>query len=593
LVNFAGSSVFVARDPGFMALSLSLNEKDFAPAMAALLEETRKILSEPPTLEELEKARTNLASEQFYYLETVDGLARKYGHYQDLFGDPSYFERFMRQVNALKPEDILQVARKYFDPKTASLVIMTPAEHEKMEPAAQAWMQEFRKALKTRPEKKKKAPARGRAAKAAKAKAARKISWVLKKPAGVAEGIEKWTLRNGTTLIVRPSFDTPVVSLRGASLGGSRLEGAELQGATELLSRVWTAGVGPLDETQLNSRIDAMAASLSAFGGRNSQGLSMTCLQPFVGDMFELYGLALKEPRFEMTAVQREVKSMQEHVKLRKDNPAQLCILDFMHNMFKGHPYGHDPYGSEEHIGRLTAKSARAIYEQASGLTLVVSGAVVPREIKKWAERTLGDVSVGSGEAKLFPLEYPQKDARIFRESVKQQSHIVYGFPGLKLTDPDRYTLQVMQAILAGQGGRLFLELRDKASLAYSVAPMRMEGLEGGYFGAYIGCSPEKSGTAIQMMRAEFDKLMNAKVGAEELTRAQRYLIGKHDIELQKNSNITSAILFDHIYGIDFLETYHFSERIRAVNSEAIMRLAQKIFSRPSVITLVGPSAPW
>ena len=95
------------------------------------------------------------------------------------------------------------------------------------------------------------------------------------------------------------------------------------------------------------------------------------------------------------------------------------------------------------------------------------------------------------------------------------------------------------------------------------------------------------------MMKIEFDKLENVKVDAEELERAQRYLIGKHDIELQKNSNITSAILFDHIYGIDFLETYRFSERIRAVKSEDVMALAQKIFSQPSVTSLVGPTAPW
>ncbi len=585
LVNFAGSSVFVARDPGFMALSVSLNEKDFAAAMTALLEETKKILSEPPSRQELQKALTNMASEQFYYLETVDGLARKYGHYQDLFGDPSYFERFMKQVNSLKPADILKVARKYLDPKTASMVIMTPAEQGKIEPEAKRWLEKFRQVLK--------APKSKNGKSRTTKESVRKISWVLKKPGGARPGIDKWTLKNGITLITRPSFETPVISLRCASLGGSRLESAQDQGAIELLSRVWTSGAGTYDETQMNLRIDEMAASLGAFGGRNSQGLSMTCLQPFADEMMEMFALTLKEPHFESRAITREIKSMQEHVKLRKDNPAQLCVLAFMRSMFAGHPYGRDPYGDEGSIEKLTQKSVQKIYEQASGLTIVASGAMAAKDIKAWAEQAFGGLSVGDGQPKLFHLTYPSKDIRLFQESAKEQSHIVYAFPGLKLKDPERYTLQVMQAILAGQGGRLFLELRDKASLAYSVSPMRMEGLEGGYFGAYIGCSPEKSGTALKMMKIEFDKLENVKVAAEELERAQRYLIGKHDIELQKNSNITSAILFDHIYGIDFLETYRFSERIRAVKSEDVMALAQKIFSQPSVTSLVGPTAPW
>ena len=105
----------------------------------------------------------------------------------------------------------------------------------------------------------------GKPAKAAKAKPGKKISWVFKKPASVREGIEKFTLENGITLITRPSFDTPVVSLRSASLGGSRLETTRNQGATELLSRVWTAGAGTENEMQMNLRMDEMAGEPFGF----------------------------------------------------------------------------------------------------------------------------------------------------------------------------------------------------------------------------------------------------------------------------------------------------------------------------------------
>ncbi len=583
LVNFAGSSVFVARDPGFMALSLSLNAKDFAATMSAMLDEIQKILTEPVGGEELQKALTNIASEQYYSLETVDGLARKYGHYQDLFGEPKYFERFMKQVQSLTVQDVRAVARKYLNPKVASLVIMTPAKEKTITPLAKKWMIDFRALAGIKvSDAKTTRPTRGP-----------RVSWSFKKPAGLHDGVEKFALANGITLITRPSFDTPSVSLRCASLGGSRLETKTNQGTTELLSRVWTSGAGPLSEMEMNARIDAMAASLSAFGGRNSEGLSMSCLKPFATDMMAMFFHTLTEPHFADTAVQREIKSMQEHIKLRKDNPAQLCILAFMKAMFGDHPYGHDPYGDEATIANLSAQSVRDIYQKKSGLTLVAAGAFEPKVLKQMVEDALGNLRPGEGKSQVFPIPFPKKAVAIFQQSAKQQSHILVGYPGLQLKDPNRYTLQVTQAILAGQGGRLFLELRDKASLAYSVSPMRMEGLEGGYFGAYIGCSPEKSAKAIEMMHTEFDKLKNVTVAAAELSRAQRYLIGKHDIELQKNSSISSAILFDHIYGIDYLETYHFAERIRAVTSDEIMKLAQQIFSQAAVTSLVGPQAPW
>ena len=51
------------------------------------------------------------------------------------------------------------------------------------------------------------------------------------------------------------------------------------------------------------------------------------------------------------------------------------------------------------------------------------------------------------------------------RKLDKAQAHLVLGFPGARLTDPVRWELEVLSAILSGQGGRLFLELRDKLLL--------------------------------------------------------------------------------------------------------------------------------
>lgn len=153
---------------------------------------------------------------------------------------------------------------------------------------------------------------------------------------------------------------------------------------------------------------------------------------------------------------------------------------------------------------------------------------------------------------KVLPFDPPPKDQIFFHESKKEQSHLIVGYPGLTLRDADRFSLQVMQSILAGQGGRLFLELRDKNSLAYSVSPLRVEGLERGYFGAYIGCSPEKVLKAKEMMHIEFRKLCDTKISDLELERSQRYLVGRNDIDLQRTSPVASSILYDDIYGIDY-----------------------------------------
>ncbi|MEI7973252.1 MAG: insulinase family protein, partial [Bdellovibrio sp.] len=181
----------------------------------------------------------------------------------------------------------------------------------------------------------------------------------------------------------------------------------------------------------------------------------------------------------------------------------------------------------------------------------------------------------------------------LFEKNPKAQSLVVMSYRGLSLRDPERDTLQVLQSLLAGQGGRLFIELRDRASLAYTVAPVKMEGLETGCFGAYIGCSPEKVLKAIEMMKIEFQKLMQSPVPEIELERSKRYLMGRSVIDLQKNPAQANAIHYAGIYDLDPMDAFQFAERLQKVSARQVQNLAQKIFSGPHVLSVVGPEDPW
>jgi zinc protease len=363
-------------------------------------------------------------------------------------------------------------------------------------------------------------------------------------------------------------------------------------GLTEMFSRTWLAGSKKYSEDQINLGTDEMAAGLGAFGGRNSVGLSMDYLAPFEDKMIDMFADSLLNPLFPEGILEREKTILKNTIKARNDNPSQICVLNFMQEIFKGHPYSHDLIGTEESIDSIKHDRLMAYYKKiasAKNLTLSVVGDV---KIEKWV-KAFGEITkslpAGKKLENSFAVPDLKKDIKIFHELNKEQSHIILGYRGLTLKSPERYTLEVIQSILSGQGGRLFIELRDKNSLAYSVSPMHMEGIECGYFGGYIGCSPEKVEKSIAMLKDEFHKLSDVKISAEEITRAQKYLIGRHDIELQRKSTVCNAILFDDIYGLDYRESLDVSDKYFAVTPDDVQKLAQKIFSGPSVISIVGP----
>ncbi len=587
LMNSIGASTFTPKDFGIFTVSGSLNAENLEEAFGAMSGVLGTILSEPPTAEELRKAVTNFEGEEFYAMETVDGLARKAGSLQTLMGDHQYFKKFLKQVQSLKPEDILRVARAYLNPESLSLVMTTPRNEKAVAGSLRRWVKGFGELH---------AGAKRTRSKSVRRIALPKTKWsVGSAPKGDAE-LERVRLAGGATVLFRPSFATPIVNAKAAFLGGLRIEEPGKIGLTELLSRVWTSGTRDLSEAQLQERIENMAGGLGAFGGRNSAGLSLQTLAPFEVDALRLFGAVLTEPVIDAAVVEREKKMMLEALRSREDSPGQVVSQMYIEQIFKGHPYERDMYGDRAAIESFTVDDVKAHWRRmsrAGNLTLVVTGAVRRDRWLKAIETASGMLPAGGPLKTSFAHQGPPRDVWAFREMDREQSHIIVGWKGLTLSDERRYALQILQSILAGQGGRLFVELRDKASLAYTVSPMRMEGIDTGYFGAYIGCSPEKGGKAIAMMREEFRKLMEAPVAATELDRAKRYLIGRHDIDLQRSSAIGSGLLFNEIYGIDAEETFRFAEKLSTVTPGHVLELAKELFSKPTVVCAVGRKRPW
>lgn len=580
LTNSVGASAFTPQDQGLFMLYLSLDPKNLEQALVQLEKALTTFLSEGPSGEEMQKALNCFTSEQVYSVETVDGIARKAGSLEFYVGDPNYFAKYLKEIGRLKAADILKVARKYLDPKKISASVLTDQNLKSVKAQTQkfikSYMQSFNKTKKSRIllKTKTKLPTF-------------KVS--LSSGAPVTEKVE---LANGMKILMRQQKDTPTFSLKVGFLGGLRREPQGRDGMTELLARTWATGSAKYSETEINHKIDMLAAGINAFGGRNTIGLNLDGLSIFQRDLGDIFFDILNLPRWDADILDREKSVLLHQIKSRDDNPAQVCINQFVKSMFKNHVYGRDILGQESTIKSIQNEDIKSFFSSlmsGPGTTVCMVGDFDKSYWRERFQRFSESLRNRPTDLSVSAPDGISQEVRNFTKLDKEQTHIVVGYRGLTLKKEERYVLHVMQSILAGQGGRLFLELRDKNSLAYSVSPMRMEGLDCGYFGAYIGCSPEKTDKAISMLKDEFQKLCDTAVPAQEIERAQRYLVGRHDIDLQRNSALCGAFLFDEIYGIDYSEVFEANKKYFAVTAQDILALSQKIFSQPSVISVVGP----
>jgi zinc protease len=270
-----------------------------------------------------------------------------------------------------------------------------------------------------------------------------------------------------------------------------------------------------------------------------------------------------------------------------------VAFLLFAETLYRKHPYRFDTLGTESSVARLEPgllASYRAQRYPPGAVTLAVVGDVDPAEVRRLLSEKL--FPAGAQRAQLSPpREDPLEGPRVgLKKLDKAQAHLVLGFPGVRLSDKERWPLEVLSAVLSGQGGRLFVELRDKRSLAYSVTSFSMEGIDPGYFAVYIGCGPEKLQEALTGIRAELSRCRAEPPSADELERARTHLIGTHAISLQRNSSRAAIYAFDECYGLGADASVHYAERVAAVTAGDVLSVASRLLDPArEVVALVAP----
>jgi zinc protease len=135
------------------------------------------------------------------------------------------------------------------------------------------------------------------------------------------------------------------------------------------------------------------------------------------------------------------------------------------------------------------------------------------------------------------------------------------------------------------------MELRDKRSMAYSVSAVMLEGVDPGYFGVYMGTSPEKVTAALEGMRAELTRVRDDLVDERELERAREHLIGTQAVGLQRNGARAGVMALDACYGLGPEAYLRYADEIASVSREAVRDVARRVIDfQRSALVVVGPA---
>jgi len=551
LVNSITADSLTPQLPGLMIISATLDAKNLESVTQVVMEELARLAETPPSSEELSQAKIHIESQDVYARETVQETATNMGRYWNNLHDADYEAKYLILNSAVTPQQVSAAVKKYLTPPNVTVNVLLPdgqGEDFKIE--------QLKKIVETFE------PAASTAGIVTPGKA------VFKK------------LPNGMKVVLVPDGSSPVISFRIACLGGKRFEETNTQGIMNFISSVLDKGAGTMTDVDIARRVDELGGSLQSFSGNDSFGLYASFFSRNWDGALELLSQLYLKPTFPEDKVNRERELILNRIKTEPDTPTKYVINLLNKTLWPAFPYGYDKLGSPPTVTAFTADDLKKTYERfavPSNTVIAVAGKMdVPKVLEK-IEQLFGAIPAKAFELPKIPAEKPLEKARetVIHEP-RAKAHLAIGFRGTTLNDPDRFPLEVLNNVLAGQGGRLFRQLRDKESLAYTVTSFFRPALAPGIFGFYMASDAPKVDRAYEGLIKETERIKKAKVTDAELTKAVNNIIGNHVISLQSSADRAELVGLYELYGLGYGYDSEYTKKIREVTADDVLRVAKK-----------------
>ena len=530
LITDGAAGLMGFRDLGFFEISM----RTPAPveAQIALLTEIEMIKRSGVTQEDLGRAKMMIAQDYLHRLETVDALGDELAIHEAR-GDWKGMSQYLSEIEKVDRARILEVSRKYLTHENLSAFEYLPAG------LMRAVSENFRTAVLDKLD----ASVEKQLAEVAAARD-QELPVTAEMPdltAGLASEIvgtvQRRSMSRGPDIYILEDHRLPLVSFGIFYPGGRLYETPKNAGITELMLRSALRGSRQFDSAGIARRLENAGARIRIVNEADFFGYIVDGVAGKIDQALTVLMDVLHQPRFDEQQITAEKEQQIARIRsLRDDNTAYPVSL-FMRSLFGDHPYARPAAGSEDSVSKLTNTELRDWFRN-NQRTLVPSIVIVGDARGTGLVAPHADALTNEDlvvrDLKVLPRPQPAESAPETSEAIRRnQTALVYGFPGASRNVEDRYALEVFVNIVSGLGGRFFEAIREREGLAYTVRTTNASWTKGGAIYTYTAFSPENEQQVRVALDMQHERLRKEGVTAEELARAIEYSIGERDIALQ------------------------------------------------------------
>jgi predicted Zn-dependent peptidase len=410
--------------------------------------------------------------------------------------------------------------------------------------------------------------------------------------------MSRWTtchLDGGLPLV---TLHRPGVGLVAARLwirGGSSLETAGSRGAMQLLAGVMTRGCAELDAEQLADLVEGRGAALRSEAHEDSLVISLKCASDDLAALLPLLLAMARDPGLhpDQVAIERDLNL--QSLARQQEDPFQVAHDHLRRLLFDDGPYGHDPLGVADELGRLDAGDLRPWLTSLGehGAVLVLCGdlpetAALQRSLNDQLARTPWHTHRPAVVP--FASSCDGSDLALVPQDTEQLV-LMLGAATVPLGHPDALGLRLLQAHAGvGMSSRLFVVMREERGLAYDVG-VHMPGRCGpSPFVWHMSTSADRAAEALECLLDEWMELSRSPLADGALALAKAKFRGQEAMGRQTCGQVADrqALVLGHgLPGSYVLDCLGAAE---ALEAETLQAIAERCLGQPR-LSLCGPAA--
>lgn len=326
-------------------------------------------------------------------------------------------------------------------------------------------------------------------------------------------------LDNGLRVVTERNPAQRSASITWLVPGGSACDPVDRgDGWATLLSEFLLRGAGDLESRGFSDVLDRLGMRRSVTADTYHQHVNATLAGgELLAGLDRLVDLVLL-PRFPEAALDAVRSLCLQELAGIEDDPASYAGIRLDEIRFPS-PFNRHGLGEKEHLEAATVPELRAHWNEVArpnGSILAIAGDVDHDQVMDLLEQRCRDWQ-GTG-----PTPEPSGVAiggELGIERDTSQVHVGIGLTGPVASDPDQLAFRTAIGVLGGgSSSRLFLDVRERRGLAYSVSARYSEGFALGACTISAGTTPERVGETLDRIASVMEEF-DAGPTDEEVTR--------------------------------------------------------------------------